>query len=124
MLARDGFCTHKNKEKKWIPVVSNREKKRLFYRFFDSCLLGKVFVCNKMTLFGKVSQELITVISGARFFARLYGAPSRYQSGNRIRPPDTSREIENMPRWRQDDAKMTSDTSREIESALQIPVGK
>ena len=51
LLARSGCCTQKNKEKKWIPVVSNREKKTsVFIDFINLCLLGKDFVCNKMTL--------------------------------------------------------------------------
>ena len=50
MLARKGFCMQTNKQKKWIPVVANGEKTSFFIIFLIICLLGKDFVCNKMTL--------------------------------------------------------------------------
>ena len=43
MLARNGFCMQKNKQKKWIPVVANGEKNVIFYDFFNHMLARKGF---------------------------------------------------------------------------------
>ena len=44
MLARECFCRQQNKQKKWIPVVLNREKMVIFYHFFKT-LDGTLDLC-------------------------------------------------------------------------------
>ena len=44
MLAMIDLCRQQNKQKKWIPVVFNREKMVIFYHFFKS-MLAMIDLC-------------------------------------------------------------------------------
>ena len=50
MLARKGFCMQKNKQKNGYQSWPMEKKTSFFIIFLIICLLGKDFVCNKMTL--------------------------------------------------------------------------
>ena len=85
MLARECFCRQQNKQKKWIPVVLNREKIVIFYHFFKT-LDGTLDLCmqqNDIAVLRRCQRFFVVGIAVLRRCQRFFFGRLQFYDGAR-----------------------------------------